>query len=196
MWGWFSGWCPKTTPTPGFTTAIPKDPFSAMWPNQKLVTDITYIDTVEGWLDLSVILDLLSRRAVGLVIDKHMETKLVKAALNMALGQRQFASGWLHHSDQGSQYTSSAYRQLLSDAGSLVSMSGVGNCYDNAVMESFFSTHKFECASERFPTRKQAKLAIFEYIEVWYNRKRLRSSLDYLSPVKFEQAFLDIFCAH
>jgi putative transposase len=160
--------------------------FSAPAPNRKWVTDITFIDTAEGWLYLAPVLDLFSRRVVGWAMAEQMQTSLVEDALEMALARRHPAAGWLHHSDQGSQYTSSAYQQFLIDQHCQVSMSRVGNCYDNAAMESFFATLKAECATGQFATRSQARTAIFEYIEVWYNRQRLHSTLGYLSPVEFE----------
>jgi putative transposase len=161
--------------------------FSALAPNQKWVSDITYIDTAEGWLYLASVLDLFSRKIVGWAMADHMETSLVEEALKMAFQQRQPEAGWLHHSDQGSQYTSQAYQNCLTTYPCQVSMSRVGNCYDNAVMESFFGTLKGECASQPFATRTQARLAIFEYMEAWYNRQRLHSSLGYLSPTEFER---------
>lgn len=161
--------------------------FNARQPNQKWVTDITYIDTAEGWLYLAPVLDLYGRRVVGWAMEDHMECSLVEAALKMAFLQRHPARGLLHHSDQGSQYTSEDYLELLNQHGCQISMSGVGNCYDNAAMESFFSTLKTECADGQFTSHAQARTAIFEYIEVWYNRQRLHSSIGYLSPVEFEQ---------
>jgi putative transposase len=150
---------------------------------------ITYIDTLEGWLYLATILDLFHRAVVGWAMDEHMETELIERALDMALGRRSPAD-LLHHSDQGSQYTSLAYQARLHAIPAQVSMSGVGNCYDNAVMESFFGTLKTECANRRFATRAEARSVIFEFIEVWYNRQRLHSTLGYLSPLEFEQRFL------
>jgi putative transposase len=169
--------------------------FSADRSNQKWVTDITYIDTAEGWLYLAPVLDLYSRMVVGWSMADHMESSLVKEALCMALAKRNPAPGWIHHSDQGSQYTSEIYQQHLADHRCQVSMSRVGNCYDNATMESFIATLKKECVTHQFATRKQARLAIFEYIEVWYNRRRLHSSLGYRSPLEFEEN-QDIKCVH
>ncbi len=126
---------------------------------------------------------------IGWAMRETMDTELVEAALRMALEDRQPAEGLLHHSDQGCQYTSTAYLACLTSAHSQLSMSRVGNCYDNAVMESFFSTLKVECVTGIFPTRSAARTAIFEYMEVWYNRQRLHSALGYCSPVSFEQSF-------
>lgn len=161
--------------------------FFASAPNQKWVSDITYIETAEGWLYLATVLDLFSRKIVGWAMADHMEASLVEAAWNMALLQRQPQTGLLHHSDQGRQYTSTLYQNALAPSHCQISMSRVGNCYDNAVMESFFATLKTECAAYPFLTRTQARSAIFEYIEAWYNRQRLHSSLGYLSPAEFEQ---------
>ena len=160
--------------------------FSSPAPNQKWVSDITYIDTAEGWLYLASVLDLFSRKIVGWAMADHMQTSLVEEALKMAVLGRHPMAGWIHHSDQGRQYTSEVYQNWLTTFQSQVSMSRVGNCYDNAVMESFFGTLKAECATQQFATRAQARTAIFEYIEAWYNRQRLHSSLGYFSPVEFE----------
>lgn len=162
--------------------------FGAPAPNRKWVADLTYIATAEGWLYLAAVLDLYSRRLVGWAMADRMDTSLVQDALQMAVLRRQPREGLLHHSDQGSQYTSELYRHCLATYGWEESMSRVGNCYDNAVMESFFATLKAECANQFFATRAQARTAIFEYIEGWYNRVRLHSSLDYLSPLEFEQS--------
>ncbi len=162
--------------------------FEAAAPNRKWVADLTYIATAEGWLYLAVVLDLYSRQVVGWAMDERMDTQVVQDALQMAQQRRQPPQGLLHHSDQGSPYTSELYRQCLARLGCEVSMSRVGNCYDNAVMESFFSTLKAECASQPFDTRAQAHTAIFEYIEAWYNRVRLHSFLGYVSPLEFEQS--------
>ena len=166
--------------------------FTADMPNCKWLGDITYIDTAEGFLYLASLEDVFSRKIVGWAMDEHMETRLVEQALHMALARRQPAAGLLHHSDQGSQYASHAYRTLLEAQHVTVSMSSVGNCYDNAMKESFFATLKTECASQPFATRAQARTAIFEYIEVFYNRQRLHSALGYVSPEQFEQQFYTI----
>lgn len=161
--------------------------FSVSAPNLKWVTDITYIDTAQGWLYLAPVMDLYSRMIVGWAMADHMQTTLVENALHMALARRQPGSDLLHHSDQGSQYTSYDYQELMQAHDIQVSMSRTGNCYDNAVMESFFSTLKTECVLGQFLTHAQARTTIFEYIEIWYNRQRLHSSLGYLSPSVFEQ---------
>jgi transposase InsO family protein len=164
--------------------------FSAPAPNRKWVSDFTYIETGEGWLYLAVVLDLFSRRVIGWAMSETMDTALVVAALRMALLGRRPEAGLLHHSDQGSQYTSAAYLNCLTAASSQLSMSRVGNCYDNAVMESFFGTLKTECVTGPFVTRSQARTTIFEYMEVWYNRQRLHSALGYFSPADFEKLTL------
>jgi putative transposase len=161
--------------------------FAALAPNRKWASDITYIDTAQGWLYLAVVIDLFSRRVVGWAMQPHIDAALVQQAWQMALTQRQPATGLLHHSDQGSQYTSAAYQHDLAAAHCQISMSRVGNCFDNAVVESFFATLKAECADHPFATHAQARTAIFEYIEGWYNRQRLHSTLGYLSPLAFEQ---------
>jgi putative transposase len=181
---------PRTTQREPGAVAAPnrlKQDFSATAPNQKWVSDITYIDTDEGRLYLAAILDLYSRRIVGWALEEHMEAGLVEAALQQALVRRQPPAGFLHHSDQGSQYTSQSYQDHLRAGQALMSMSGVGNCYDNAVMESFFRTLKTECASEPFDNCRQARRALYTYIELWYNSERLHSTLGYLSPEEFEQ---------
>lgn len=161
--------------------------FACSAPNQKWVSDFTYIATAQGWLYLAVVLDLYSRRMIGWAMGPTMDTALVLSALQMALLDRQPPAGLLHHPDQGSQYTSDAYLACLQEAACLLSMSRVGNCYDNAVVESFFSTLKFECVTGIFASQTQARTTIFEYLEVWYNRQRLHSSLGYCSPAAFEQ---------
>ena len=176
-------------PSPGAVAApnlLGRD-FHAPFPNQKWVADITIIATAEGRLYLATILDLCSRMIVGWSIAEHMQTSLVERALVMALGRRHLSHPLLHHSDQGSQYTSDAYQARLAALRARISMNGVGNCYDNAVMESFYATLKTECASRPFRSRQEATTAVFEYIEGWYNRQRIHSSLGYLSPASFEQ---------
>lgn len=161
--------------------------FIASKANEKWVTDITYIWTKEGWLYLAVVLDLFSRKVVGWAMDNNMERGLVITALTMALQTRKPPKGLLHHSDRGSQYASNDYQQLLKNNKICCSMSRKGNCYDNAVMESFFATLKQELVYHRlYQNRKEAKQDIFEYIEVWYNRKRMHSTLGYMSPHEFE----------
>jgi putative transposase len=161
--------------------------FQATKANEKWVTDITYIHTKEGWLYLAVVLDLFSRKVIGWSMDANMERWLVINALKMALRSRHPLKGLLHHSDRGSQYASNDYQQVLNDNNICCSMSRKGNCYDNAVMESFFATLKQELVYKRiYENRKEAKQDIFEYIQVWYNRKRSHSSLGYLSPEEFE----------
>lgn len=183
-------WHPVTTQRdPG---AIPapnrlNQDFSVSLANQKWASDFTYIDTAEGWLYLAVVLDLFSRKVVGWAMAERMNTGLVESALDMALQTRRPTSILLHHSDQGSQYTSATYQAKLRDANIQVSMSRVGNCYDNAVVESFFATLKSECVTHQFANHAVARSTIFEYIEAWYNRKRLHSTLGYLSPMEFEQ---------
>jgi putative transposase len=160
--------------------------FEAEAPNRVWTADITYIDTAEGWLSLAVVMDLFSRRIVGWAMAEHMLTSLVEDALAMALEQRRPTNGLLHHSDRGSQYASYDYQDRLTAAGIQPSMSRRGNCYDNAVQESFFGTLKGECASERYASRAAARTSLFEYIEAWYNRRRRHSALGYLSPEQFE----------
>jgi putative transposase len=182
-------WHPLTTQRQAGVIPAPNrlnQDFSASAANQKWVSDFTYIDTAEGWLYLAAVLDLFSRKVVGWAMSEQMDTTLVDTALHMAVQGRQPPPNLLHHSDQGSQYTSMAYQIRLLSANIQVSMSRVGNCYDNAVAESFFSTLKAECVTDRFVTRSLARRTIFEYIEVWYNRQRLHSTLGYLSPADFE----------
>ena len=161
--------------------------FVATSPNQKWLTDITYIRTAEGWLYLSVVLDLYSRAVVGCAMEPYLTDSLTKKALKMALARRQPQSGLLHHSDRGSQYASASYQHLLTRHLALASMSRTGNVYDNAPMESFFATLKTELIHHRnYSTRQQAKTDIFEYIEVFYNSQRLHSALGYSTPMAFE----------
>ena len=163
--------------------------FEAQRPNQKWAADITYIPTQAGWLYLAVVLDLFSRRVVGWAMSARCDTALVYHALQMALSQRQPHGDLLHHSDRGSQYTAHDYQALLADHHITVSMSRIGNCYDNAVMESFFRTLKAECVTlHLFQSRAHARFVIFEFLEVYYNRLRLHSTLDYCTPAAFEAA--------
>ena len=156
-------------------------------PNQIWVTDITYIQTREGWLYLAGVLDLHSRKMVGWAMGGHIDTALVLGALNMALLHRKPPAGLLCHSDRGVQYASGDYRQALAKAGLTASMSRKGHCYDNAAMESFWSTLKMELVYRRdFATRDQARTEIFDFIEVFYNRRRSHSAINFLSPVDFE----------
>ncbi len=164
--------------------------FSAPAPNSKWVTDITGVWTAEGWLYVAVVLDLFSRLVVGWAMAAHRDAELVEQALHMALGHRHPVAGLLHHSDRGSQYTSGSYQTLLAQADIVVSMSGKGDCYDNAAMESFFSSLKGEWTDwHTYQTRQEACLSIFEYIEVFYNRQRRHSTLGYRSPAIYEQQF-------
>jgi putative transposase len=161
--------------------------FTAQLPNQKWAVDITYIPTDEGWLYLAGVIDLCSRRIVGWSMAGHMETSLVSDALKMAIARRNPGEGLLHHSDRGVQYASEDYMYLLQSHGMRISMSGKGDCWDNAVTESFWSTLKTELVNhEHYATHEEARASIFEYIEVFYNRKRLHSSLGYVSPESFE----------
>jgi transposase InsO family protein len=163
--------------------------FAASRANEKWVTDITYVWTREGWLYLAVVLDLFSRKVVGWSMDVTMGKELVIHALTMALKARQPQQGLLHYADRGSQYASVAYQELLREQQITCSMSRKGNCYDNAAMESFFATLKQELAYQReYASRQQAKQDIFEYMEVWYNRRRRHSALGYVSPQEFESS--------
>lgn len=162
--------------------------FEADGPNSKWVSDTTYVWTAEGWLYVAVILDLFSRLVVGWAMSQHNDEPLVRQALEMALARRLPPKEMLLHSDQGSPYTSTGYLRRLADLGIVVSMSRVGDCYDNAVMESFFSTLKGECVERcSFHRWQEARSTIFEYIECFYNRVRRHSTLRYLSPVAYEQ---------
>jgi putative transposase len=151
------------------------------------IGDITYLTTREGWLYLAVVLDLASRRVIGWAMRHTLEGALTRDALTMALTGRRPESGVLHHSDRGSQYAAGDYQDVLLAHGMGCSMSRVGNCWDNAVAESFFATLKRELADDAdWATREEARTAVFEYIEVWYNQQRRHSSLGYLSPAAFE----------
>ena len=161
--------------------------FAATAPNRKWVADITGIETHEGWLYLSGIVDTYSRRAIGYAMGTRRDEALVETALEMALCSRRPQAGLLHHSDRGSQYTSWGYRAMLDGYGVVLSMSGKGDPYDNALMESFFATLKAECVEHHdFQTIEQARACIFDYLEIFYNRQRLHSALGYRSPMAFE----------
>jgi putative transposase len=163
--------------------------FSPPEPQTKWAGDITYVWTAEGWVYLSVLLDLFSRKVVGWSVSRSIDTPLVLAALNSALYGRKDVTGLLHHSDRGSQYASHDYQRLLSERGIVCSMSRKGNCWDNSVVESFFATLKKELIyTQNWANGEQLKTALFEFLEVYYNRKRRHSSLGYLSPAAFEES--------
>jgi len=164
--------------------------FVAHKPNEKWLTDITYIPTAEGWLYLAVVMDLFSRKIVGWAMEATLESSLVEKAFQMAVANRHTVQGLLHHSDRGSQYAGTLYQTQLAVHHIQVSMSRTGNCYDNAPMESFFSTLKNEHVHfQDYQTRQEAKTDIFAYIEGFYNRTRRHSSLGYLSPEEFEREY-------
>ena len=163
--------------------------FQADAPDQLWVADITYVPTWAGFLFLAVVVDACSRRVVGWSMANHLRTELVLEALNMALWQRR-PDSVVHHSDQGCQYTSYAFGKRCREMGVVPSMGSVGDCYDNAMAESFFATLECELLDRRkFPTQAEARMAIFEYIEGWYNPHRRHSRLDYRSPVNFERSY-------
>ena len=156
-------------------------------PNQVWVSDATGVLTGQGWLYLVAVLDVFTRRVIGWAMSPILDAPLVSTALRMALSKRRLARSLILHSDRGNQFASAAYRQILTEHGLVASMSRPGNCYDNAFIESFWSTLKYELVyHHRFATRAEARTAIFDYIETFYNRIRLHSSLAYLSPIHFE----------
>jgi transposase InsO family protein len=158
-------------------------PLNRIW-----VSDITYIPTREGWLYLASVLDLGSRRCVGWAMRETLDAELAVSALRMALGARRPAPGLLHHSDRGVQYACDAYREVLAGHGVVASMSKKGDCWDNAVAESFFATLELELiVNSDWHTRDEARVAVFRYIETWYNRRRRHSTLGYLSPAQYEE---------
>jgi putative transposase len=162
--------------------------FSASCPNQKWVADITYVPVRNRWVYLAVVMDLFSRKIVGWELSRRMGEDLVCSALDMAFGCRRVKPGLIVHSDRGVQYRSHVYKRMLLKKGCVISMSRSGNCWDNAAMESFFSRFKVELVyAEKFYTMEQAKQNIFEYIEIFYNRKRRHSAIGYLSPWEFEK---------
>jgi putative transposase len=164
--------------------------FNAVAPNKKWAADVSYIRTMEGWLYLAVVIDLFSRKVIGLSMSDTLHTTVVMSALEQAIKRRKPCSDCLHHSDKGCQYTSDKFQRLLKENQLTCSMSGTGNCYDNSVVESFFHTLKTEWVYfERFETREHARRSIFEYVEVFYNNQRRHSTLGYVSPAEFEQRY-------
>jgi putative transposase len=162
--------------------------FTAPAPNRLWVADITYIPTWAGFLYLAVVLDAFSRKIVGWAMETYLRTELVLKALEMALAQRR-AAGVIHHSDQGSQYTSLAFGKRCSEAGVRPSTGSVGDCFDNAMCESFFATLECELLNRQsFKTQVEARMAVFDFIEGWYNPHRRHSALDYLSPINYERS--------
>jgi putative transposase len=159
--------------------------FTAAAPDRVWLADLTYIRTAEGWLYLAVVLDLYSRRVVGWAMAEHLGHELALAALDMAIARRRPAPGLVHHSDRGVQYAAHGYRKRLEQHGIVCSMSRKGDCWDNAPMESFFATLKGELVEARehdYPTRDAARADVFQYLEGWYNRRRLHSGIGYLTP--------------
>ena len=166
--------------------------FTASHPNEKWVQDITYVWTSVGWLYLAVVIDLFNRQVIGWSMSNRINQELVCGALRMALRRRNFPKHVIANSDRGSQYCSNKYQRLIKDNKMMCSMSGKGNCYDNAVAESFFHSLKVESIhGERFKTREEAQQSIFEYIEIYYNKVRRHSTLGYQSPERFEQLYLE-----
>ena len=181
---------PKSDPSHAAAPNVLARRFEASRPDERWVTDITYLWTHQGWCYLAVILDLFSRAVVGWALDRTLSTELPLDALNMAIRRRRPRAGLLHHSDRGCQYTSREYREVLAQLGVDVSMSRTGNCWDNAVAESFFATMKTELFYRHsWATIEELRSALFEYIEVFYNRRRLHSSLDYRTPAQTEEEF-------
>ena len=181
---------PRTTdsdhPHPIAPNVLNRD-FTATAPDRKWACDLTYVWTDEGWLYLSVVLDLFSRKVVGWSMSDDLKAQGVAAALQMAIARRKPGAGLLHHSDRGVQYACIDYRELLARHGIVASMSRLGNCYDNAVAESFFNTLKTERVHRtRYRTRAEARASMFQWIECWYNRRRRHSSLGHVSPEAFE----------
>jgi len=162
--------------------------FTAIAPNRLWVADITYIPTWMGFLYLAVVLDVFSRRIIGWAMTDHLRAALVVDALDMAIARRRPEAGVIHHSDHGSQYTSLTFGQRLHDAGILASRGSRGDCYDNALMESFFATLECELLAGRmFPTHRMARTALFDYLEGFYNTERRHSALGYCSPIEYER---------
>ena len=170
-----------------FCPNLLKQDFTASEKNTRWVSDITYIGTDQGWLYLAVVMDLYSRAIVGWAMDKYMDTELISAALSMAISNRVPKDKLVLHSDRGSQYCSELYQEQLAELSIECSMSGIGNCYDNTAMESFFHSLKTEWVNHvRYETRSAAKSHIFEYIEIFYNRQRRHSYSGRMPPMMFE----------
>jgi putative transposase len=166
--------------------------FIASEPDKVWVSDITYVWTEEGWLYLAIVMDLFSRKIVGVCMGERLQTKLASNALKQAIFRRGIKEGLIHHSDRGSQYTSREFRELTDRHKIKLSMSGIGHCYDNAVAESFFHTLKTEHTNFcKYRIREEAKNSIFEYIEVFYNRQRTHSTIGYQTPEAFEKCWMD-----
>lgn len=164
--------------------------FNVTKPNEKWVSDITYLWTVEGWVYIAAVLDLFSRRVIGWSIADTMKTDLVENAFEMARRRRMPTPGFLHHSDRGVQYASDRYQLLLKKSGAIVSMSRKGNCWDNAVMERFFGSLKSECTDDKvYFTRSEAESDVIDFIEKFYNSQRLHSTLNYMSPIAYENSY-------
>jgi putative transposase len=180
---------PRTTQSGDRTPApnLLRQGQSATRPGHVWVADLTFIPTGEGWLYTAAVMDQASRRILGLAFDRRLDSSLCQAALSQALACAARSASLIHHSDQGYQYASTRYRALLRQKSITQSMSRRANCYDNAHMESFWATLKSECLRRAFPTRVQARLAIFAYVHTFYNRRRLHSALGYQSPLDFEQ---------
>ena len=176
---------PAHTPAPNLVARA----FVARAPDRLWIGDITYIATWEGWLYLAVLVDVYSRRVVGWAMADHLRAELATDALTMALQRRRPAAGLVHHTDRGCQYTAAAYQAMLAAHGVTVSMSRAGDCLDNAMAESFFATLQAELVdTRRWATRAAARQAVFEWLEVWYNRQRRHSALAYHSPVAWEES--------
>ena len=181
--GWTTRRDEKARPAPDL---VDRD-FSATGPDLLWIADVTYIPTWAGFLYLAVVVDVWSRRVVGWSMATHLRTELVLSALEMALWRRRRPEGVIHHSDQGSQYTSIAFGKRCREAGVRPSMGSVGDCFDNAMCESFFATLECECLNrQRFRTQREARMAVFDFIEGFYNPHRRHSALDYESPVCYE----------
>lgn len=162
--------------------------FNVKDPNKVWATDVSYFWTRSGWIHLAIVMDLYSRRIIGWSMNKKVDQVLTQNALKMALNQRKAQKGLIHHSDQGAEYTNHVYQNLVKEHNMIVSMSRRGECHDNAVVESFFKSIRVELVKQqKFKTPEEARSAIFEYIEIFYNRKRLHSTLGYVAPAEYER---------